>query len=101
MTEPSMEAALLALVDKIRGGTRDGWGYSRDECAEFIRLAAPREALIEISQLTTALRQGGPDPMDLQGLSEALEHATNLAHDALAALPQPREAEPVAKSEDK
>lgn len=32
---------LLALVDKIRGGTRDGWGYGREECADFIaRLAA-------------------------------------------------------------
>ena len=40
-------------------------------------------ALEEIVGLTVALRSGGPDPMDLNGLSEALEHATNLAHDAL------------------
>lgn len=43
-----------------------------------------REALEEIVGLTTYLRQGGPDPMDLQGLSDALDHATSLAHTALA-----------------
>lgn len=38
--DPSREEC-LAVVDKIRGGTRDGWGYGRDECADFItRLAA-------------------------------------------------------------
>jgi len=43
-------------------------------------------ALTQISQLTEALRQGGPDPADLQGLSDALEIATSVAHDTIADL---------------
>lgn len=55
--------------------------------SRVMELLRERDALVkaleEIVGLTVALRQGGPDPMDLQGLSEALEHATNIAHDAI------------------
>ena len=40
-------------------------------------------ALDEIGGLCRALRQGGPDPMDLQDLSNALEQAVDTAHAAL------------------
>jgi len=48
--------------------------------AERDRMAA---ALDEIGGLCRALRQGGPDPMDLEDLSNALERAVDLAHAAL------------------
>lgn len=49
-------------------------------------VAAPEmlEALDNISGLSRALRVGGPDPMDLQGLSDALEEAIGLALEAIA-----------------
>jgi len=43
-----------------------------------------REALDHIGGLSRALRVGGPDPMDLEGLSNALEEAVDTAHAALA-----------------
>lgn len=48
--------------------------------------AAPEmfEALDTIGGLSRALRQGGPDPMDLQGLSDALEEAIDLANSLVA-----------------
>lgn len=42
-----------------------------------------REALEEIRNMTVSLRSGGPDPMDLQELSDALERATELASELL------------------
>lgn len=58
--------------------------------AERDALLAEREmlkaALDDIGGLSRALRQGGPDPMDLQGLSNALEEAIGIAHDAISAL---------------
>lgn len=48
--------------------------------AERDRMAA---ALDEIGGLCRALRQGGPDPMDLEDLSNALEQAVDTAHAAL------------------
>lgn len=48
------------------------------------RAANVSAALHEIVQLSSALRHGGPDPMDPQGLSDALERAVELASDALA-----------------
>ncbi|PHR17849.1 MAG: hypothetical protein COA41_11145 [Sphingopyxis sp.] len=45
-------------------------------------------ALDEIGGLSRALRVGGPDPMDLQGLSDALREAVDVAHEALAAFHQ-------------
>ena len=46
------------------------------------------EALCEIEGLSTALRPGGPDPMDLEGLYGALEKAFDLAQDALIGYPE-------------
>lgn len=40
----------------------------------------------QIADLSTALRQGGPDPMDLQDLSGNLERACEIAGEALEAL---------------
>ena len=54
-----------------------------------VREAALVDALTEITGLSTALRQGGPAPDDLQELSDALERATDIAHDALRAAGQP------------
>ena len=42
-------------------------------------------ALDNIGGLSRALRVGGPDPMDLQELSDALSQAVDIAHNALAA----------------
>lgn len=47
------------------------------------------EALDRITELSRALRQGGPAPEDLQELSDALEEAVAIAHDAVAGLPDP------------
>lgn len=41
-------------------------------------------ALGEICGLSPAIRFGGPDPMDLEELSDALSSAVDLAHSALA-----------------
>lgn len=41
------------------------------------------DALDEIGGLSRALRVGGPDPMDLQDLSDALNQAVDLAHTAI------------------
>jgi hypothetical protein len=43
-------------------------------------------ALDDIVGLSRALRVGGPDPMDLQGLSDALSEAVDTAHAALEAV---------------
>lgn len=42
------------------------------------------EVLDEIGGLSRALRVGGPDPMDLEGLSNALTTAVDLANAAIA-----------------
>jgi|GEM_PF-2919062 len=47
---------------------------------------AVREVLTQIVEEGRALRSGGPDAMDLQDLSDALQSATELAADALSAL---------------
>lgn len=41
-------------------------------------------ALDQIGGLSRALRVGGPDPMDLQELSDALSEAIDIAHAALS-----------------
>jgi hypothetical protein len=55
--------------------------------SDYEALLAERDrmstALDEIGGLCRALRQGGPDPMDLEDLSNALEQAVDLAHAAL------------------
>lgn len=81
--------------------TNDGAGlYATDEpntrgmqyvrALDYDALLAEREmlkaALDDIGGLSRALRQGGPDPMDLEGLSNALEEAVDIAHDAISAL---------------
>ncbi len=46
-------------------------------------IASPiADILSEIEGLTVNLRSGGPDPMDLQGLSDGLERACDLATQA-------------------
>ena len=58
-----------------------------DLLADYDALRAERDrmaaSLDEIGGLCRALRQGGPDPMDLEDLSNALEQAVDLAHNAL------------------
>ena len=60
--------------------------YVYEEADARLIAAAPDmfEALDNISGLSRALRVGGPDPMDLQGLSDALEEAVSLALSAMA-----------------
>ncbi|AOV02432.1 hypothetical protein BI380_14325 [Delftia tsuruhatensis] len=52
------------------------------------QLVEQRDALAatlgEICGLSPAIRFGGPDPMDLEELSDALSSAVDLAHSALA-----------------
>jgi len=56
--------------------------YQNAEANARLIAAAPEmfEALDTIGGLSRALRLGGPDPMDLQGLSDALEEAVDLAN---------------------
>lgn len=60
--------------------------YQNAEANARLIAAAPEmfEALDTIGGLSRALRQGGPDPMDLQGLSDALEEAADLANSLVA-----------------
>lgn len=68
------------------GGYSTELGLELKEANARLIAAAPEmfEALDNISGLSRALRVGGPDPMDLQGLSDALEEAIGLALDAMA-----------------
>ncbi|WP_408953023.1 hypothetical protein [Lysobacter sp. Hz 25] len=63
-------------------------GDNTDETLANARLmaAAPKlfAALDQISGLSRALRAGGPDPMDLEELSDALAQAVDVAHEAIA-----------------
>lgn len=52
-------------------------------------LASALSGLSSIVGLSRALRQGGPVPEDLQGLSDALEDAVAIAQDAVVGLPDP------------
>lgn len=54
-------------------------------------------ALSSIVGLSRALRQGGPAPEDLQELSDALEEAVAIAHDAVAGLQELGAAQEVAQ----
>lgn len=71
--EADQRMQLQALLD-------DQVSRNRALLAERDRM---REALDEIVGLCRALRQGGPDPMDLEDLSNALEQAVDLSHAAL------------------
>lgn len=57
---------------------------SIETALEAERASKAVEALEAIRALSAALRQGGPAPEDLEGLSEALDTATSLAADVLA-----------------
>ena len=67
----STETAYVDALEKAYGSSQ----------AEIARL---REALDEIGGLSRYLRQGGPDPMDLAGLSDGLSRAVDAAHGALS-----------------
>lgn len=85
--------------DVITDKVRHVWGTPRGSMGAYsiplIRLSdyealhaeneRLREALDHIGGLSRALRVGGPDPMDLEGLSNALEEAVDTARAALAA----------------
>ena len=81
------EIGIAHVLNVDKGGDKD-W-YQGEETKANSRLikAAPEmfEALDNITGLSRALRVGGPDPMDLQGLSDALEEAIHIAADAIAA----------------
>ena len=62
---------------------KDATGLSPRELAEQREYL--RGVLDEIGGLCRYLRQGGADPMDLQGLEEGLSVAVDMAHDALEA----------------
>lgn len=65
----------------------DVWADNEESQANVRLIAAAPdmfEALDNINGLSRALRAGGPDPMDLQGLSDALEQAICLAFSAMA-----------------
>lgn len=51
--------------------------------ADKAEIARLREAFVEITGLSIALRQGGPDMMDLEDLSNSLEGAIYIANAAL------------------
>ena len=63
-----------------------GLNHKNVEANARLIAAAPEllKALDNIGGLSRALRAGGPDPMDLQGLSDALEEAVDMAHAAIA-----------------
>lgn len=49
-------------------------------------LESVRSKLSEVVDCSRALRQGGPDPEDLEELSDALDRATSIADDILASV---------------
>ncbi|MDM8352854.1 hypothetical protein [Brevundimonas diminuta] len=61
------------------------WHYTKD-CPAPDALRVAVEALEAITDLSVNLRQGGPDSSDLNDLSDALNTAVDVAHEALAAL---------------
>lgn len=80
--------ALRKQAGEIAKEGHFGWGNTMTAAADALdTLLAERDrmaiALDEIGGLCRALRQGGPDPMDLEGLSDALEQAVDTAHAAL------------------
>ena len=77
-----LDVANLAMMLHQNGQAIELPQEARHDQGEVQRL---REVLDHIVGLSRALRVGGPDPMDLEGLSNALEEAVDTAHAALAA----------------
>jgi hypothetical protein len=80
----------LAAVERPVGGellTIEAFNFPGEtEANARLIAAAPEmfEALDHISGLCRALRSGGPDPMDLQELSDALHEAVDMANAAIS-----------------
>lgn len=70
-------ADLAILVDELKS-LRAQLSASEERCRVM------REALEHIETLSAKLRHGGPDSSDLNDLSEALQEATDAAHEALS-----------------
>lgn len=79
------ETLRITEADKVAG-----W-LNREEPAAPVASNDPAliGALSGIVGLSRALRQGGPAPEDLQELSDALEGAVGIAHDAIEGLAKP------------
>jgi predicted PP-loop superfamily ATPase len=96
--ERGLEAQVAALgdeVERLYDAIRYEEARARLALAESEQLRAERDglaarvveleaALDHIGGLSRALRVGGPDPMDLEGLSDALTVAVDIANAALA-----------------
>lgn len=68
--------------DEGRAAAIAAWNRRSD--APFkVEVERLRETLDEIGGLSRFLRQGGPDTMDLEGLSDGLSRAVDMAHAAL------------------
>lgn len=78
-------ADLLGYPD---GTYKSGILYSMRVALEAALTATPAPAVVarlqEIVDQARNLRRGGPDPIDLQGLSDGLERATDIAAELLA-----------------
>ena len=68
---PEHSAVVMAALD----------GQLVDDIAVLSLARSMLEALDHIGGLSRYLRQGGPDAMDLQGLSDALEEAVDMSND--------------------
>ncbi|MDH4581418.1 hypothetical protein E8F20_05950 [Pseudomonas sp. BN415] len=82
-----VDPTLTYLVNRGEDGRRIAYIAPNDQVANARLIAAAPdmfEALDNITGLSRALRVGGPDPMDLQGLSDALEEAIHIAAAAMA-----------------
>ena len=91
-------ARVMAIVADLEHALHNGYEESAARCkADLMACAdsADRQAAVvaglvgaldHIGGLCSALRQSGPDPMDLDELSEALHEAVDTANAALRAM---------------
>lgn len=84
--EPSTDDTDLATAVQAQANVEIGELKARIEELE--------DACDEIAQKSTALRSGGPDPMDLMGLHDALDEATGIAFNVL-------HRKPIVRTQDK
>lgn len=86
VTKLHADGSTTLEAHEVRGGNRVIVVDVTEEADARLIAAAPEmlDALDHIGGLSRALRQGGPDPMDLQGLSDALEEAVDLANALVA-----------------